>query len=88
MVQFVPPFSGVPLPEITEEEYDDLLVLLDELGIGDGFVQELGENISWIPDFTQDVPFPKGFVDVLSDFLEVKYRNKEKLLSYSQQRLS
>ncbi|HAF84790.1 MAG TPA: radical SAM protein [Sphaerochaeta sp.] len=76
MVQFVPPLSDVTFPEVTEEEYDDLLTLLDELGIEDGFVQELGENISWIPDFTQDVPFPEGFADVLPYFLELKYRNR------------
>ncbi|MBI9096198.1 MAG: radical SAM protein [Sphaerochaeta sp.] len=88
MVQFIPPFGDVTLPEITEKEYDALLALLDKLGIEDGFVQELGENISWIPDFTQDVPFPEGFADALPYFLELKYRNKEKILSHSQQRLS
>ena len=75
MVQFVPPLGDVEFAAITEEEYDELLALLDKLGIEDGFVQELGENISWIPDFTQDVPFPEGFADVLPYFLELKYRN-------------
>ena len=75
MVQFVPPLGDVEFAEITEEEYEELLALLDKLGIEDGFVQELGENISWIPDFTQDVPFPEGFADVLPYFLELKYRN-------------
>ncbi|HKM08739.1 MAG TPA: radical SAM protein, partial [Sphaerochaeta sp.] len=75
MVQFVPPLGDVAFDAITEMEYDELLTLLDELGIENGFVQELGENISWIPDFTQDVPFPEGFADVLPYFLELKQRN-------------
>lgn len=75
MVQFVPPLGDVAFDAITEMEYDELLTMLDELGIENGFVQELGENISWIPDFTQDVPFPEGFADVLPYFLELKQRN-------------
>ncbi len=74
MVQFVPPLGDVVFDEITEGEYEELLSLLDKLGIEDGFVQELGENISWIPDFTLDVPFPEGFADVLPYFLELKQR--------------
>lgn len=75
MVQFVPPLGDVAFDAITEMEYDELLTMLDELGIENGFVQELGENISWIPDFNQDVPFPEGFADVLPYFLELKQRN-------------
>lgn len=74
MVQFVPPLGDVHFAEITEEEYEELLNLMDRLGIENGFVQELGDNISWIPDFTQDVPFPKGFADALPLFLEMKHR--------------
>ena len=74
MVQFVPPLDEVEFDEITEDEYEELLALLDELDIEDGFVQELGDNISWIPDFTQDVPFPEGFADVLPYFLELKQK--------------
>lgn len=62
MVQFEPPKGGdVRFPAIREEEYDNLLLVLEELDIENGFVQELGENVSWIPDFTQENPFPKGF---------------------------
>lgn len=75
MVQFVPPLGDVAFDAITEMEYDELLTMLDELGIENGFVQELGENISWIPDFNQNVPFPEGFADVLPYFLELKQRN-------------
>ncbi|NCB71438.1 MAG: hypothetical protein EOM45_06545 [Clostridia bacterium] len=74
MVQFVPPLGEVQFSEITEQEYEELLALLEDLGIEDGFVQELGENISWIPDFTQEVPFPEGFAEVLPYFLELKTR--------------
>ncbi|MDD3903097.1 MAG: radical SAM protein [Sphaerochaeta sp.] len=74
MVQFVPPLNDVVFPEITEDDYDELIALMDTLEIEDGFVQELSENISWIPDFSQDIPFPKGFADVLPFFLELKHR--------------
>lgn len=74
MVQFVPPLGDVEFDQITEPEYEGLLSLLEDLGIEDGFVQELGENISWIPDFTQDVPFPEDFAEVLPYFLELKRR--------------
>ena len=72
MVQFVPPEGNVGLPAITEGEYDTLIGLLDALGIEDGFVQELADNIPWIPDFTRDNPFPEGFADPLDQFLDLK----------------
>jgi putative pyruvate formate lyase activating enzyme len=72
MVQFVPPKGDVSFDPITEEEYRGLLDLLDELGIEDGFVQELADNIPWIPDFNRDVPFPASFADVLPAFLALK----------------
>lgn len=75
MVQFVPPLGEAGLPLISEEEYQGLLALLDDLGIEDGFVQELEDTISWIPDFTQDVPFPQGFAEALPYFLELKRRD-------------
>jgi putative pyruvate formate lyase activating enzyme len=75
MVQFVPPKRmEASLPEITEEAYDRLLELLDELGIEDGFVQELADNIPWIPDFERDNPFPRSFADPLPEFLQLKHR--------------
>lgn len=70
MVQFVDP-KGKKFPKITQREYDMLLQELDELEL-DGFVQELGDEDKWIPDFTQDVPFPSPFADVLPYFLELK----------------
>ena len=77
MVQFVPPEDDPGFPKMTQEEYDRLLDLVDELGI-DGFVQEMSDNeILWIPDFRRDQPFPEGFADPLPYFLQLK---KEKTL--------
>ncbi len=72
MVQFEPPKGDTSFPPITEEEYDSLLALLEELDVEEGFVQELGENVSWIPDFTQDNPFPESFANILTRFLQLK----------------
>lgn len=73
MVQFVPPKGDAVFEPITEGEYRRLLDLMDELGIEDGFVQELADNIPWIPDFNRDVPFPEPFADVLPYFLDLKH---------------
>lgn len=75
MVQFVPPRENPGFKDITEEEYDLLIDKLEELGIDNGFVQDLADNIPWIPDFTKDVPFPASFADALTYFLQLK-RNK------------
>ncbi|MEA5029700.1 MAG: radical SAM protein, partial [Sphaerochaeta associata] len=53
------------------EEYYSLLSALENLGIEEGFVQELGENVSWIPDFTQENPFPQDFAKPLPYFLSL-----------------
>lgn len=72
MVQFVPPHGMDEFPPVDEPVYDRLIALLEELGIEDGFVQELGENIPWIPDFTRDNPFPDSFAEPLEAFLQLK----------------
>lgn len=77
MVQFVPPKQDVQFPPLSDEDYSYLIDLFDELEIDDGFVQELGDDIKWIPDFTQDNPFPEPFADALPYFLELK-KNKAK----------
>ena len=51
MVQFVPPRSGITFDKITEEEYDTLVSALEYYEIDDGFIQELGDEDKWIPDF-------------------------------------
>ncbi len=75
MVQFEPPKGDVRFPAIREEEYDKLLLVLEELEIENGFVQELGKNVSWIPDFTQENPFPEGYATPLPYFISLAKRS-------------
>ncbi|MBN2048830.1 MAG: 4Fe-4S cluster-binding domain-containing protein [Spirochaetales bacterium] len=42
---------------------DELLRLLDEAGIEDGFLQEPGDDSLWLPDFARVNPFPKEYAD-------------------------
>lgn len=72
MVQFVPPTGSIDLGEISSQEYDDLVMLLSELEIEEGFMQELADNIPWIPDFTRDNPFPAGYATPLPAFLKLR----------------
>lgn len=74
MVQFVPPKMDVSFPEMSDEEYDGLVELLEELDIDNGFMQERGDDILWIPDFTKDVPFPENFAVANPYFLSLKRR--------------
>lgn len=79
MVQFVPPENDPGFEKMTDEQYNMLLDLVDELGI-DGFVQERSDNeILWIPDFRRDQPFPQGFADALPAFLDIKNRCRSSL---------
>ena len=79
MVQFIPPKQDVVFPPMSDDEYETLLDALDLFGIEEGFVQERGDDILWIPDFREDVPFPAGFADASSYFLEKKRRQNSKL---------
>ena len=73
MVQFIPPRGDVYFPSVSDEEYDELIDMLDILGIDDGFVQDRSDDdILWIPDFRKDVPFPSSFAAALPYFLELK----------------
>lgn len=74
MVQFyVPPEvrgwrRGVEALEsrrITEGEYDTLLKWLEEFGIEEGFIQEIGDDENWWPDFGRGNPFPGEYSKVL-----------------------
>lgn len=77
MVQFVPPKEDPGFVGINDEEYDELVELLEELGIDDGFMQEKGDDdILWIPDFHDDVPFPASFADPNPYFLELKRKRE------------
>lgn len=74
MVQFVPPKENPGFIPMTDDEYDDLIEYLGELGIEDGFAQEKSDDdILWIPDFRKDIPFPAPFADPAPYFLELKH---------------
>ena len=49
--------AEIPGRYVSEDEYDELLVMLDEFGIDDGFCQELVTGSEWLPDFTRPNPF-------------------------------
>ncbi len=72
MVQFSSPFSAKKFKKITEDEYDTLLTYLDILDIDDGFVQEIEDDIEWVPDFKLDVPFPLNFCTPVEYFIKLK----------------
>ena len=72
MVQFVSPREGEYFPPLTEDEYDSLLSYLDIYDIEEGFVQELGDDEVWIPNFNNPNPFPDGFATPLEYFLSLK----------------
>ena len=75
MVQFVPPKGDVTFPAMTDEEYDGLFDAFEEAGIEDGFIQDRSDDdILWIPDFRDDVPFPENFCDPNPYFLELKHK--------------
>lgn len=81
MVQFVPPKENPGFELMSDEEYDDIIQCLEELGIEDGFAQEKSDDdILWIPDFRKDVPFPEPFADPSPYFLSLKH-SKEPSLS-------
>ncbi len=59
---------------ISREEYENVLLWVDELGIEEGFIQELEKETLWLPDFARQNPFPidqshplwhwrKGFIE-------------------------
>lgn len=72
MVQFVPPEKNTQFKDVDQETYQRLIDKLEELGIDNGYVQDLADNIPWIPDFTKDEPFPASFADPLPLFLALK----------------
>ena len=76
MTQFVPPLGDVDFPRLTEDEYDSLVYLMEDLGIDNGFMQDQSDDdILWIPDFRKDVPFPHPFADPDPAFLSIKHRS-------------
>lgn len=72
MVQFFDPKDVKHFNKVSEVEYDKLINYLDELKIEEGFVQELSDNVDWVPDFRLDKPFPDNFCDPLDYYLKLK----------------
>jgi len=58
MAQYFPTHHARQVPllarEITWEEYAEVIGLLEELGIENGWVQEMGASGSYLPDFTRE----------------------------------
>jgi len=48
----------IPGRFIIKKEYEAVLSMLEELGINDGFCQELVTGSDWLPDFRRINPFP------------------------------
>jgi putative pyruvate formate lyase activating enzyme len=59
MTQYTPVGADplVPARYIRGEEYDTVIRWLDELGIEEGFCQELAAGSDWLPDFRRRNPF-------------------------------
>ncbi len=73
MSQFVPPKGDKDLLPISDEEYQELVDLVEDEGIENGFIQEKSDDdILWIPDFREDCPFPHPFADPSPYFLSLK----------------
>ena len=52
--------SRIPGRYLHKTESEKLVDWLEDLGIDDGYVQELVPNDSWLPDFTLHNPFGTG----------------------------
>ena len=57
MTQYTPVGEAVPGRYVLQEEYEAVLLMLDEYDINDGFCQELVTGIDWLPDFSRRNPF-------------------------------
>ena len=64
MVQYVP-VRGPSGRVITPSEYEKALGLLEEFGIEEGYVQELDDDGSWLPDFDRVMSFPSPDVKII-----------------------
>ena len=58
MAQYYPAYRAGQTPlldrEITLEEYSEVIGLLEELGIENGWVQEMGASGNYLPDFYRE----------------------------------
>jgi len=50
----------LPPRGVSQKEQETVLHWLEELDIQEGFVQDLPEDDSWLPDFSEIEPFPRG----------------------------
>jgi putative pyruvate formate lyase activating enzyme len=50
--------KGAPARYLNEAEYAAVLDALDDLGLENGYFQELENDADWLPDFERDNPFP------------------------------
>ena len=61
MTQYTPiaALAGRPAPKdgLGQAEYEQLVAAIDELGLGEGFYQELVPGSDWLPDFCRPNPF-------------------------------
>ncbi len=55
---------------ITRKEYDQVFKWLEELGIEEGFVQELSSDKTWLPDFSRSNPFTADLSQTLWHYRE------------------
>ena len=63
MAQYEPLYKAKDFPEInrniTQEEFEAVLHRWQELGFHHGWTQEIGSNLSLLPDFTRENPFAR-----------------------------
>jgi len=60
MAQYFPPRPGLPAPLdrcVTSEEYSAVVAHAEELGLTDGWIQELEARDNYRPDFSSENPF-------------------------------
>lgn len=61
------PGENTPIPQtyLQREEYDQVLIWLEELDIEEGFIQELETGSDWLPDFRRTRPFSSELARVV-----------------------
>jgi putative pyruvate formate lyase activating enzyme len=62
MTQYTPVKTKYKIPNrfVNKKEYDTVLNWLEDLGIEDGYYQELETSSDWLPDFNKVNPFPSN----------------------------
>jgi putative pyruvate formate lyase activating enzyme len=69
MVQYVDIDTPAESGTLSRRDHEELMELLDELGIEEGFIQDPEDDpageAAWIPDFTRRNPFPPSFAQPL-----------------------